>query len=197
MFFNWQQEGDENLVRELADCLRNPGAVILVPTETVYGLAARISDPAAREKIIFLKHRDPAKHLGWFVPDLAAAEKYGLQLSDAARRLAERFMPGPLTLIVNRADGSTVGFRIPDHPLLLKLLRELGEPLLQTSANRSGFPNALSCAEASAMLCGEPDAVVDGGDILPGALASTIVDCTGETPRIIRQGALDVKDLIP
>ena len=196
MYYNWR-DGSSEGIKEIASILREPGAVAVVPTETVYGLVGRVNDPLCREKIYELKHRDPAKHLGWFVPDLAAAEKYGLQLSDAARRLAERFMPGPLTLIVNRADGSTVGFRIPDHPLLLKLLRELEEPLLQTSANRSGFPNALSCAEASAMLCGEPDAVVDGGDILPGALASTIVDCTGETPRIIRQGALDVKDLIP
>ena len=105
-------------------------------------------------------------------------------------------MPGPLTLIVNKNDGSTVGFRIPDHPQLLALLRELDEPLFQTSANRSGFPNALSCQEAEAMLCGSPDAVVDGGNISPDALASTIVDCTGPMPRVIRQGALNVQDFI-
>ena len=195
MRLNWRGKRFEG-VPELASLLRRKGAVVLVPTETVYGLAGRISDPECRERICLLKHRDPAKHLGWFASNFSQLEKAGVILAGPARILAEKFMPGPLTLIVNKKDGSTVGFRIPDHPQLLALLEELDEPLYQTSANRSGFPNALSCQEAEAMLCGSPDAVVDGGAIPADAQASTIVDCTAPFPRIIRQGALEVKDFI-
>ena len=191
MNFNWRN-GAFDGIAEIASILRQKGAVAVVPTETVYGLVGRVSDPACREKIYELKHRDPAKHLGWFVSDISQLGKAGIHLNGYAALLAEKFMPGPLTLIVDKEDGSTVGFRIPDHPQLLALLREVGEPLFQTSANRSGSPNALSCSEAVSMLCGTPDAAADGGDIPHDAMASTIVDCTGEFPKIIRQGGLNI-----
>ena len=195
MYYNWR-DGSSEGIKEIASILREPGAVAVVPTETVYGLVGRVNDPLCREKIYELKHRDSAKHLGWFVSDTLQLEKYGIRLSGYAALLAEKFMPGPLTLIVKKEDGSTVGFRIPDHPQLLSLLREVGEPLFQTSANRSGSPNALSCAGAVEMLCGTPDAVADGGEIPSDALASTIVDCTGEFPCIIRQGGLDLDEFL-
>ncbi len=195
MHCNWRNGSFEG-IDEIASVLREPGAVAVVPTETVYGLVGRVSDPLCREKIYELKHRDPAKHLGWFVSDTLQLEKNGIRLSGYAALLAEKFMPGPLTLIVRKEDGSTVGFRIPDHPQLLSLLQKVGEPLFQTSANRSGCPNALSCAEALEMLCGKPDAAADGGNIPADALASTIVDCTGDFPRIIRQGGLDLDEFL-
>lgn len=195
MKFNWQN-GSFDGITEITAALRCEGAVAVVPTETVYGLVGRVSDPFVREKIYQLKHRDPAKHLGWFVSDLSQLEKSGVHLTGAAALLAEKFMPGPLTLIVRKADDTTVGFRIPDHPQLLALLRAVGEPLYQTSANRSGMPNALSCQEALDMLCGTPDAAADGGDIPSDALASTIVDCTGEFPKIIRQGSLQIDEFL-
>lgn len=195
MYYNWRNGSSEG-IKEIASILREPGAVAVVPTETVYGLVGRVNDPLCREKIYELKHRDPAKHLGWFVSDTLQLEKNGIRLSGYAALLAEKFMPGPLTLIVKKEDGSTVGFRIPDHPQLLSLLREVGEPLFQTSANRSGSPNALSCAGAVEMLCGKADAVADGGEIPSDALASTIVDCTGEFPCIIRQGGLNLDEFL-
>ena len=195
MYYNWCGGSFEG-IKEIASILREPGAVAVVPTETVYGLVGRVNDPLCREKIYELKHRDPAKHLGWFVSDTLQLEKNGIRLSGYAALLAEKFMPGPLTLIVRKEDGSTVGFRIPDHPQLLSLLREVGEPLFQTSANRSGSPNALSCTEALEMLCGKADAVADGGEIPSDALASTIVDCTGEFPCIIRQGGLNLDEFL-
>ena len=193
--YNWR-DGHFDGIAEITAALRCEGGVAVVPTETVYGLVGRVSDPFVREKIYQLKHRDPAKHLGWFVPDLSQLEKSGIHLTGAAARLAEKFMPGPLTLIVKKDDGSTVGFRIPDHPQLLALLREVGEPLYQTSANRSGLPNALSCQEALDMLCGTPDAAADGGNIPSDALASTIVDCTGDFPKVIRQGSLQIDEFL-
>ena len=195
MYYNWRGGSSEG-IKEIASVLRREGTVAVVPTETVYGLVGRVCDPLCREKIYELKHRDPAKHLGWFVSDISQLEKAGIHLSGHAALLAEKFMPGPLTLIVKKEDGSTVGFRIPDHPQLLELLKAVGEPLFQTSANRSGSPNALNCAGALEMLCGTPDAAADGGEIPPDALASTIVDCTGDFPRIIRRGGLDLDDFL-
>jgi L-threonylcarbamoyladenylate synthase len=193
-FFSSEQKGAG---QKCAELLKKEGCVLLVPTETVYGLVCAWDDRTARQNIYQLKHRSPAKLFAAFVPDLSVAEILcGRTLPLNARKLAEKFMPGPLTLIVKKEDGSTVGFRIPDHPQLLALLREVGEPLFQTSANRSGSPNALSCAEAVEMLCGTADAVADGGDIPADALASTIVDCTGEYPVIIRQGGLNLDEFL-
>ena len=196
MRFDWSGKPERAGISEIARILRRSGAVALLPTETVYGLTGRVSDPLCRQRIMDLKHRDPAKHLGWFVSDLAQLEKYGITLTGKAAELAGRFCPGPLTLIVDRNDGTTVGFRIPDHPLLLALLRELDEPLLQTSANRSGCPNALNVDEALSMLSGTPDAVADAGAIAPDAQASTIVDCTAGHLRVIRQGMLRVDEFL-
>ena len=192
MQFDWQGAEAKDSIPELARILRRPGAVAVVPTETVYGLIGRVSDPACREKIYALKHRDGSKPLGWFLASPSELDRQGFQLSPAARSLVENFMPGPLTVIARRAGGGTTGFRIPDHPLLRALLEELREPVFQTSANRSGFPNALTCFEALAMLEGTPDASADGGDIPPDALASTVVDCTGTAPVILRRGALEL-----
>ena len=196
MHFDWQGSEAKRSIPELVRILRRPGAVAVVPTETVYGLIGRVSDPACREKIYALKHRDGAKPLGWFLASPSELDRQGFLLSPAARRLVENYMPGPLTVIARRAGGGTTGFRIPDHPLLRILLEELGEPVFQTSANRSGFPNALSCSEALAMLEGAPDASADGGDIPSDALASTVVDCTGAAPVILRRGALELDDFL-
>ena len=173
--------------------LRRPGAVLLVPTETVYGLVCRADDPAAVEKIYELKRRDRRKPLTLFAADWRAVP--GAVFSPAAVRLAERYCPGPITLIVAGREGGTVGFRMPDHPFILALLKEFGGALASTSANLSGEPNVRSVREALAQLEGEPALAIDGGNLPPGALASTIVDTTGTPFRILRQGALKV-DLI-
>jgi len=170
--------------------LRRPGAVLLLPTETVYGLVCRADDESARRRIFELKSRAGSKPLGWFVADWRMAERRGAILTPAARAAAERHMPGALTMIVRREGGGTVGFRVPDHPLLAALLRGIGEPLAQTSANRSGAPDARDCREALAGLAGEVDLAVDAGELAPGACASTVVDFSGETPKILRQGAV-------
>ena len=106
-------------------------------------------------------------------------------------------MPGALTVIVPTDDGGSIGFRVPDHPFLSALLAEMGEPLLQTSANLSGAPDSLTLADALSGLDGEVDAAVDGGPLPSGSLASTVVDAGTENLAMLRQGALklDLRDL--
>jgi len=180
------------IAAETARILAAPGAVALVPTETVYGLVARKSDPAAIQKIFELKHREAAKVLGWFVADWRNLPDFGVEMEGLPARLAERYCPGAITIIAPGKAGGTVGFRVPDHPFLAELLRLVKEPLVQTSANRSGMPDARSAAEAAAMLAGEPDVLVEAGMLPPGARSSTVVDATGTAPKVLRQGALAI-----
>ncbi len=179
-----------------AEALRVPGSVAVVPTETVYGLVSRVGG-AGPDRIYALKHRSGGKRLGWFVGDWRTLENYGVKLTPAVRKLAERFMPGAITVIAPAGDGGSIGFRMPDHPFLSALLAELGEPLLQTSANLSGSPDSLTVDAALSGLDGEVEVAVDGGALPPGSLASTVVDARTDVLRILRQGALavDLHDL--
>lgn len=174
--------------------LKKPGAVLLLPTETVYGLVCNWNDQEAREKIYRLKSRDLRKPLGMFAAETIMLQNAGAVINSQAKILMEHFTPGPLTLIVPSVTGATIGFRIPDHPLLKAILQDCQFPLGQTSANLSGQPNALSITEALASLSGEPDLVIDGGEIPPDSQASTVVDISGPHYRILRQGTIsDIK----
>ncbi len=178
--------------RRIAEILHNPGAVALIPTETVYALVCRAADTAAIEKIRQLKHRDPAKFFGWFIRDWRSAEKYGLVVTPEAEKLFRRYFPGAVTLILKKTDGTTQAVRTPDHPLIESLLTFFDEPLIQTSANASGMPDALSLEQALSQLHGEPDAASDGGALPPDAKGSTIVDVTKNPAVILRQGHVAV-----
>lgn len=177
-----------------AELLARPGTVLLLPTETVYGLVCRASDEAAIRRIYELKGRAAAKKLGWFVADWRTLPEYGVALDGLPERLAERYCPGPITIIAPLQDGDTVGFRVPDHPLLAEILKLAGCPLAQTSANRSGEPDARDLAAALSGLVGDVALAVDGGPIAEGALASTVVDASGTELRILRQGALRLEE---
>lgn len=151
------------------------GGVILAPTETVYGLICAYDDGEARKRIYSLKHRPAEKRLAAFLPDLSFVARFAPPPAGAALRIARHFMPGPITLILPDGNGSTFGFRIPDHPFILSLLNRVRIPLASTSANLSGAPAALDVPGALASLDGEPDLAVDGGAIPFGSLASTVI----------------------
>lgn len=177
------------------------GGLIAFPTDTVYGLAADFRNPDAIEKIYAAKDRDSRKPVAILVGSLEHLDQVMQVLTPGAARLAARFWPGALTLIVprkmdlpaNLSPYPTVGVRMPDHPWALQLLRRLG-PLATTSANLSGQPDATTAAAALGYLEGRVDLILDGGTC-PGGVPSTVVDCTGAEPRILRTGALDEKTL--
>ena len=180
----------ERLSVQAAEILRRPGAVLLLPTETVYGLVCRAGDKAACRRLFELKQRPESKVVGWFVSGIKMLEEHGVVLNDVSRRLIERYTPGALTIIAPTAEGKTQGFRIPDHLLLTRILDLVGEPLAQTSANASGNPDAANCAEALAQLHGEVDFFVDGGAVPEERCASTVVDASGSGLKILRQGSV-------
>ena len=164
------------------------GEVVAIPTETVYGVAALpFAEPALRAA----KERDDGKPITWAV---ASREQAALLIDLSARgasKLATRFWPGPLTLVAaRRQGGGTLGVRVPGHRFAKALLDELDEPLLLTSANRSGEPDARDAKEVAAALDGRIALIVDGGPAQLGQ-ASTVVSFAGTQPVIHREGLID------
>ena len=173
-----------------SDLLRkHDGGVILAPTETVYGLLCGAGDQAGRSRIYHLKHRPVKKQLALFLPDLSFTADFAQPLAGRAKRIVEAFMPGPVTLVIPDGKGSTFGFRIPDHPFILSLLKQYGGPIASTSANLSGKPPALNLKDALLSLDGEPDLAVEGGALPPDSLASTVILMKDDDSfQIVRQG---------
>jgi len=174
-------------VRLAAAALRR-GALAIIPTDTVYGLAAHPAADAAVRRLFEAKARDFGKPIALLAADSAAVAGRGAALEGAARRLAERFWPGALTLVLKTPDGFE-GFRVPAHPLTLALLRACGGLLRATSANRSGAPPALTAAAALDALGGAAELVLDAGPA-PGGTPSTVVRVDGERVQVLRAGAI-------
>lgn len=176
------------------------GEVVAVATDTVYGLACDPANAAAVERIYAIKRRPPGLELTLLAASLDDVETT-VELDAAARRLAERYWPGALSIIapvragrlaIPRA-GTTLSTRVPGHGLLLELLRRTG-PLASTSANRHGEPAASDAAGVIATLGDEVAAVLDGG--AAGGMASTIIDCSRTPPRVLREGPIPTSELL-
>jgi len=189
-------------IQEAARLLR-AGALVALPTETVYGLGADATNPEAIAALYAVKGRPPQKPLSLLVVGAHALSQYCKAAPEAAYALAGRFWPGPLTLVlwkservpaVITAGGDTVGLRCPDHPVTLEILREAGIPVAAPSANLSGEKSPKSAAEVFSGLGGQIAAVVDGGDCDLG-VASTLLDLTVTPPKILRQGGLAAEEI--
>lgn len=189
----------EEATLEAAAAALSGGGVLVVPTETVYGIMTRWDSDSGRERIYALKHRPQNKLLQMLAPSVEAAVRAGVKPSTDLDRLAERFWPGPLTVVVEGSTpGETIGLRIPDHPFLLKMLETAGCVAAATSANLSGTPPAVNVEDALAGLDGEPDFAVDGGVItVTGGKASTVVSIVGgkDALKVIREGVVTADDI--
>ncbi len=179
------------------------GGLVAVPTETVYGLACNGLNEKAVSEIYEVKGRPAVKPLSLMVPDSTAMEQYCLDVPVQAHLLADRFWPGPLTIVLRAkeqipqivlAGGTTVGLRCPDHPMTLKLLRACGVPLAAPSANPSGKPSPKNVGEVLSYFDGCIDAVMDGGECGIGK-ESTLIDMSVTPYRILRQGALAADEI--
>jgi tRNA threonylcarbamoyl adenosine modification protein (Sua5/YciO/YrdC/YwlC family) len=189
------------LLPAAADALR-AGEVVLLPTDTVYGIAVRAELPGATARLFALKDRAEVQPVAVLVADRDQALTLVSGAEDGTVRVMDRLWPGPLTLVLPRAPGrahlelggdpATIGIRCPDHDFVRALAAEVG-PLATTSANRHGEPTPPTAAEAAASLVGPVALVVDGGPA--GTAASTVVDLTGPEPRVLREGAVTVADI--
>lgn len=180
----------DDAIREAARLVRD-GQLVIIPTETVYGVAALATSPAAMEHLYAAKGRPPAKPVARMLPGAdALAAALGIDVPPAAQHLADAFWPGPLTLVLRGADGLSVGYRVPDHPVALAWLRALGGAVpAVTSANRSGEPAATDAASAWTALRPHVPLALDGGPAREG-LGSTVVQIEAGTLRILREGPI-------
>jgi L-threonylcarbamoyladenylate synthase len=185
---------ESRITDECAEMLKRKGAVLLLPTETVYGFMCRWDDSEARERIYIMKKRSADKPFQMLASSIGQAEEEGLILDGAARRIAEKFFPGPLTLVVKNRNGSTTGLRIPNHQFILNIMDRIDSPLAATSANISGEPAALTLEDALRNLEILPDLAVDGGKIEAGA-ASTVVDASSTPFKILRPGPIKEEEI--
>ena len=179
---------DPAVIHEAAELLCR-GGLVAFPTETVYGLGASLDDPQAIQELYQVKRRPFEKQVTIHIADASAVHRHGVVVSPLARELMHRFWPGSLTLVLPRPDGSTVGFRLPRHPVALALIREAGVPLVAPSANLSGNPPPRTAAEVLRDFVDRIDAVLDGGQTPVGS-SSTVLDLSGAAPRILRHGVL-------
>ncbi len=176
-------------IRRAAELL-NHGELVVVPTETVYGVAARADAPEAMAKLYAAKGRDESKRIALFADGIESVRASGARVDAVAERLAAAFWPGPLTLVLPAAAGEWVGFRVPDHATALAWLRELGGTVpAVTSANRSGEPAARTAQEAWDALAPHVALALDAGPVAQGA-PSTVVRVSAGKIEILRPGPI-------
>ena len=190
---------------EKAVRLLRGGGVAAIPTDTLYGLAADAFNSDAIERVFAIKERPEGMALPVLLSGIEQLSVVAQEASESARLLAEAYWPGPLTLIVGKHEGlpprltaghATVAVRVPDHPVPRELARRLGRPITGTSANISGAPDPQSLDELRLQVGERVGCVVSGGPVPAGA-ASTIVDLSGDAPRLIREGAIPFAEIAP
>ena len=177
------------------------GGLVAFPTDTVYGVGALAFDGKAVESIYTAKNRPPEKSIPVLIGETSDLAQVAIDVPEIAPKLAARFWPGPLTLVVSKHPGlpavvsatGTVAVRVPDHPVARALLRAAG-PLAVTSANLSGQPSPSTAEEVLTQLGGRIAMVLDGGRT-PGGVPSTLVDCLAPDLRVLRAGPISETEI--
>jgi L-threonylcarbamoyladenylate synthase len=180
------------------------GGIVAYPTDTVYGLGADIYNDEAVARVFHIKERPLNQPLPVLIADSRQVELLTGDLSKAAQSLMKRYWPGGLTIIVNKscdfssmvlAGGAKIGIRIPAHDITRAVIRELGRPIVGTSANLHDRPAALTASEVRDQLGNRVDFILNGGRC-PGGKESTVIDLTIEPPAILRRGMIAEKEIM-
>ncbi len=191
------QAGQSDHIAQAVAVLHS-GGVIAFPTDTVYGLGAHGFLASAIDKLYTLKGRERQKAIALLLASVEDVQRVAVQIPEIAWRLAERFWPGPVTLVLPKAatvldvltaGSETVAVRIPAHDVALQLIATLGAPLAATSANLSGQPEAVTAGQVREIFGDQVQFVFDGGRC-PGGVPSTVVDLTVTPAQIRRRGAV-------
>ena len=195
----------ENLDDEflLASQILASGGVVAVPTDTMYGLAADAFNDAAVERVFRVKGRPAGAPLPLLLAATEEMSECAAEVPELAWRLAELFWPGPLTLVLRKAErvpavvsggGDTVALRVPGHEVPRRIVRALGRPITGTSANRSGRQAAITADEVRRAFGDELNLIV-ASTVPPNGLASTVLDLSEQVPRIVRPGAVTPQEI--
>ena len=195
--------GDDPMAIDEAVRTLKEDSLVAIPTETVYGLAARASSPNAIKKIFTIKGRPTEHPLILHIAKIQDLALWSSELSNDAHALAEKYWPGPLTLVVRRNNKvcdeitggrDTVAIRCPSHPITTELLIRLGDAIVAPSANRFGKVSPTSALHVAEDFADEINVILDGGECSIG-VESTIVDCTTNPPQILRAGAITAEKI--
>jgi len=187
----------EQQIEQAIEILKR-GGIVAFPTDTVYGLGANALDEGAVLRVYEAKGRPRHLALPLLLADISQIGAVARPVPEIAWRLAQRFLPGGLTLVLHKASsvstvvsggGEKIAVRVPNHPVPLALIEGLGAPITGTSANLTGSPSPDTAEEVHQQMGDRVDLVIDGGRC-PGGMDSTVLDLTGETPRILREGAI-------
>ena len=187
---------------EAVRVLRN-GGVAAIPTDTVYGLAAAYDDEEAVDRVFRIKSRPSGLALPLLLDDASSVERYVSDVPESLWALAKAFWPGPLTIVMRKslrvsdkltAGRDTVGLRVPDHWLPQYISKSLDKAITGTSANLSGSPSLTTAQAVNEQLGHLVDLVIDGGDA-SGTASSTVIDLSGDTPTILREGSVTLDDI--
>lgn len=193
---------DEQAIEAAADAIHR-GELVVFPTETVYGLAADALNENGIRRVFEAKGREEAHSLPVQVAGVGELCKVASSVPEGARRLAHKYWPGPLTLVLPKSEHvsdlvtggkGTVGVRVPDHPVALALLRKLGSPIVATSANLTQHRPATTADEAIAELGESVAVVLDSGESAIG-VSSTVVDVSVMPARILRVGSISEEEI--
>jgi L-threonylcarbamoyladenylate synthase len=192
---------DPNAIERALGVL-NSGGLVAFPTDTVYGVGALANHPGGIERLYQAKDRSTNKAIAVLIGDPAQLDLLTLGLTPSAQLLAAHYWPGALTLVVPRRNDlphnlsslPTIGVRMPDHAFALALMGRSG-PLATSSANLSGQSDPRTAEEVMAQLEGRVELILDGGPV-PGGVPSTVVDCTQDSLRILRKGAIPEEAIV-
>jgi release factor glutamine methyltransferase len=199
-----EQENPSAEAINLAAGVLRDGGIVVFPTDTVYGIGASSSSWYGPLEIFEVKVRPLDKPLPWLVEGEGALDVYGADVPDYAHKLALRFWPGPLTIVVKAAAGvpkefrddrGTIALRCPDSEVVRELIMASGAPIAATSANSSGARPARNYFELEDRIKAAADVVLDGGSTSHG-VPSSVIDCTGPEPLIVREGAVPGIDIL-
>ncbi len=185
------------VIQQACEVLRR-GGLVAFPTDTLYALGANAMDPAAIERVHTVKGRHHGKPLSVLVPSVEAGADLATGLSEGVRGLMQAFWPGALTVVVKASPKipsiltgalGTVGLRMPAGPVAQALLTAFAGPIIGTSANKSGGADPADARTVQKAVGGQIDLILDGGRVALG-VPSTIIDCTAQPARILREGAI-------
>ncbi len=185
------------VMQQACEALRR-GGLVAFPTDTLYALGANALDPAAIERVQTVKGRHHGKPLSVLVPSAEAAADLAAGLAEGARSLMQAFWPGALTVVVKastkipsvlKGAAGTVGLRMPAGPVAQALLAAFAGPIIGTSANKSGGADPADAKTVQKAIGGQVELILDGGRVVLG-VPSTVIDCTTQPARILREGAI-------
>lgn len=197
--FDWQNKVKEKELKQCVETLKQ-GGIIVFPTETVYGIGANAYDEHAVRKIYEIKQRPNEKPLSIMVSNIKEIEKYAIISNEIERKIIEKYMPGPITIVLKKKPGvfdyissgkETIGIRIPDNEIILKILNQSKFPIVAPSANISGKPSGIVLEEILKDFNGKVDICINGGQAKLSE-PSTIVEVKNNRPVILRQGRIKI-----